>query len=93
MIFILLRKWNVGLKVYGRIECKLGPVSSFMAISQSEYFRQVRHLVNFVDELTKIDDNVSGCKLGPISNFMATSHSEELRQVRQFVNSSILLTN
>ena len=30
----------------------LGIVSCFMAISQSEELRQIRHLVNFVDELT-----------------------------------------
>ena len=70
-----------------------------MAISHSEELRQVRQLVNFVDEIDEKNiflklyffplDNVSGrieCKLGPISCFMAISQSEELRQ---FVNSSI----
>ena len=86
--------------VSGRIKCKLGPISCFMAISQSEELRQVRQLVNFVDEIEEKNiflnlyffplDNVSGrieCKLGPISCFIAFSQSEELRQ---FINIAIL---
>ena len=33
-------------EVSGRIECKLDPISCFMAISQSEDLREVRQFVN-----------------------------------------------
>ena len=33
-------------EVSGRIECKLGTISCFMAISQSEDLREVRQFVN-----------------------------------------------
>ena len=50
---------NIFLKLYffpldnvaGRIECKLDPISCFIAISQSEELRQVRQHVNKVDEI------------------------------------------
>ena len=41
--------------VSGRIECKLGPISCFMAISQPEVLRQ---FVNFSIKLTKLTKTI-----------------------------------
>ena len=61
------------------MECKLGPISCVMAITQSEVF--VKFVYFSKNLYFCLLDNVSGrieCKLGPISNVMSISHSEEL---------------